>query len=216
MSETVNPKEEIIEIGRLAYSQSLISGNSGNISVRHQKDRIFITRSGSHKGLLQKEDIICCDLQGEPIFNDTKSQVSSEIKLHTYIYHKRKDISAIIHTHPVYSIIASLVDIDFSKHLLPETILTLGTIKVADYGTPTTEGLVQTISEHIKSGVNNIILKRHGTLNIANSLRSALSNLEILEHVAKISIITKMLGCNNVLSVDEVEELREIKNTLFS
>jgi len=207
--------DEIIKIGKLAHSHGLLSGTSGNISVRTGKTTLLITASGTHKGMLEYDDLIACDLSGQPINESPERQLSSEIKLHTFIYRNRPEIRAVIHAHPAYAIIASLIDLDFSKQVLPETILSLGTIKIAAYGTPTTEALVTSIESYIENGYRNIILKRHGTLNIASSLKTAYANLETLEHVAKISITAKLLGCSDRLPQSEIEKLNTIKQKLF-
>jgi len=208
--------DDIMRVGRMAYSKGFLAGCSGNISARDPGGLIYITASGTCKGMLGPEDILCCDLYGEPVGATHGRKVSSEIKLHTYIYRYRKDIAAVIHAHPVFSIAASLAGIDFSDPLLPETILSLGAVEIAEYGTPTTEELVLSIKTHIQAGLANIILKRHGTLNIAQSLNSALANLETLEHVAKIAILARMLDCDDPLDRDEMKKLNAIRGGLFA
>ncbi len=216
MSPMAEISKEIIEIGKIAYSQGIISGCSGNISARYNQTKVLVTASGTHKGMLEFEDIISCDLGQKHVVEQHGRKISSEIKLHTFIYQNRPEVNAIIHAHPVYSIVASLVDFDFNKHLLPETVLSLGSIKIAKYATPTTSDLVGSIKNYVRKGVNNIVLERHGTLNIAPSLKTAFANLETMEHVAKISIIAKMIGCSDTLSETEIDKLIKIKSALFS
>ena len=204
-----------MRVGRLAYGQGLITGCSGNMSIRCPDERIYITASGAHKGMLEADDILCCDLAGRPLAADPDRKVSSEIKLHTYIYRERREVTAVIHAHPVFAVTASLANIDFNKPLLPETILSLGAVAVTRYGTPTTEDLVDSIKDPLRAGVDNIILKRHGTLNIGQSLTSALSNLETLEHVAKVAILARMLNCDTALVGAEQQKLNAIRNGLF-
>lgn len=207
---------EIIEIGRAAHAKGLVSGNSGNISVRQGDSEMLITASGTHKGMLTPEDVIRCDLAGRPLSSGAGTRkVSSEVRMHTFVYDSRPEVRAVIHAHPVYAVAASLAGLDFDEPMLPEAVLSLGAVATAPYGTPTTMDLVASIEEAVRKGHRHIILKRHGSLNLASSLKRAYADLETLENVAKVSILARLLGFSGALPRSEIEKLAAIRKRLL-
>ena len=59
------------------------------------------TATGVNKGKVKKADLIKVDLKGNRV--QGKKKPSTELKLHMYIYEKRKDVKAIVHTHPRFA-----------------------------------------------------------------------------------------------------------------
>lgn len=91
---------ELVAVCKKASHKGLINGWSGNASVRYSGETIFITASGTAKGDLTAEDIVCAspELKTRP----DKPAPSSECKLHFALYYALKDCQAILHTHPPY------------------------------------------------------------------------------------------------------------------
>lgn len=61
-----NPREgalrqEIVKIGQMMYEAGYLCGYEGNLSVRLGDDRILVTPSGLHKGLLRPEQLLVVD-----------------------------------------------------------------------------------------------------------------------------------------------------------
>ena len=92
--------KDIIKFGKLLYDKDLTSATSGNISCKCG-DKIFITSTGSALGLLQDDDVVEIDFNGNEIKNGKKA--SSEKFLHIEIYKMRSDVNAIIHCHSPFS-----------------------------------------------------------------------------------------------------------------
>ena len=93
-----DPRQQIVEIGRLAYQKGWVAANDGNISVRLAADRILATPTGVSKGMMEPEDLIICDLDGKKI--EGERDCTSEIMMHTTIYRMRPDVKAVVHAHP--------------------------------------------------------------------------------------------------------------------
>lgn len=102
LAELHQNQDEIIRICRIAWQKGLMAGWSGNASMRltSKPELLLITTSGSPKGLLQAEDLLIIDLQGEAVAG--KAKPSSESRLHSLLYERFPQIEAILHTHPPF------------------------------------------------------------------------------------------------------------------
>ncbi|NLL11545.1 MAG: fuculose phosphate aldolase, partial [Methanomicrobiales archaeon] len=94
-------QDEFSRIGRRLFSEHLVGGNFGNMSIHDSGDSFLITRSGSY-----------LDDPGElvrvPLFGDVPPEASSEWKVHRVVYQQTRH-KAIVHAHPPYAVAASLV-----------------------------------------------------------------------------------------------------------
>ena len=199
--------QSLIEIGKRLYQRGLIVGNEGNLSAKFSAKRIFITRSGSHKGFLTSSDILLMDSNGKKITG--KGEVSSEKKFHLFIYQKRPEISAILHPHPPYAISCTLAGVSFEKPFMAETEVALGAIPTVPYATPTTQEIVKAIAQKLKNH-RALLLEKHGAITLGKTLEQCFSAMEILEQTARIYCIAKSLGEIEPLGVDEMKRLRAI------
>jgi len=96
--------EQFKEIGRDIFLRGLISSHAGNMSAR-VVDRIYITRRSSMLGKLRQKDVIELELGQD---NSQVPMASSELVVHSAIY-KNTSALAIIHTHPPYATLLSML-----------------------------------------------------------------------------------------------------------
>jgi len=95
-------REQLVEYGRRLITHRLTTGSGGNMSVIDRKaGRLAITPSGMDYFSITPEDIVVCDLQGNPPPGARKP--SSEMPIHLQAYAGRPDIGAVVHTHSVYA-----------------------------------------------------------------------------------------------------------------
>ncbi|MBF0297928.1 MAG: class II aldolase/adducin family protein [Oligoflexia bacterium] len=213
-------KKQIVDVAKLMYKNGYIAANDGNVSVLLDDGTIVTTPSGVSKGMLTPEALVIINKNGEKISGGTSlnSKPSSEIKMHLKVYELRSDIKAVVHAHPPITTAFSVANIRLSDCILPETIFTLGNIKITEYATPTTEAVPKSIE---KSIIDNdvIILTRHGSLTVGDSLMDAYLKLESLEHTAKIisESMKLSLASSSVtpLPPQEIERLKGIRNALL-
>lgn len=202
-----NKKKEIIEVGKELYDRGLIVGGDGNLSIRLEHERFLCTPKGVCKGKLFAEQIIMVDLAGNLL--EGEYQPSSELKMHLEVYKQRPDINAVCHAHPPLATGFACAGEALDKAMLSEVILTLGYIPLAGYATPSTDEVPQSIRELIRNH-DGILLANHGVLTAAASLTEAFNRMETIEHFAKISLVTKILGKESLLSREQVERLKSI------
>lgn len=96
--------QQLIAAGRFIDSKGWVPATSGNFSVRLPDGTIAITVSGKHKGHLDIDDIMLIDSDARSL--DGK-RPSAETGLHTGIYRRYPDINAVLHPHPLNTVLVS-------------------------------------------------------------------------------------------------------------
>ena len=97
--------DRLIALGRRFDARNWVLGTSGNFSAVLQPDplRLAITRSGTHKGQLTRDDILEFG-DGRVLAGDGAS--SAETLLHVEIY-RRRGAGSVLHTHSIWSTLLS-------------------------------------------------------------------------------------------------------------
>lgn len=197
-------RDEIVEVGRLVYQKGWVASNDGNVSVRLDPDRILATPTQISKGRMRPEDLIIVDPSGKKLAGER--QCTSEIAMHLTIYALRPDVQAVVHAHPPISTGFAVAGRALNQALLPEIVLSLGSVPLAAYGLPGTPELTQGMMEFIPK-YDALLMANHGAVAYGNSLWDAFHKLEATEHFARISLVAELLGGPRVLPQREVEKL---------
>lgn len=211
MSSEMQIKQDIVEIGRRIWLRGYVASNDGNISVRLGVDEFLCTPTGVSKGFMTPEMIIKVNGLGELISGYLKP--SSEIKMHLGVYRDRPDVNAVVHAHPPISTAFAVAGLSLSKVTLPEVIISLGTVPLADYGTPSTEEIPQAIAKYLQD-YDAFLLENHGALTLGSDVYNAYYKMETMEHFAVISLAARQLGGEKELSEERVARLLEIREKL--
>src|SRR5258708_22577624 len=197
-------RQDIVEIGRLVYQKGWVAANDGNITIRLDQDRILATPTGVSKGMLHVDDLIIVDMQGSKI--EGRKERTSEIGMHTTIYGLRPDIRSIVHAHPPVSTGFASAGKPLNIALLPEVIIGLGCVPLADYGLPGTPALTDGMLPYIPQ-YDAIMMGNHGAVCYGEDVYKAFFKMETVEHFARISLVAELLGGPKVLPKDEVDKL---------
>lgn len=203
-------KDEIIEIGKRLYDKDLTVGTSGNISVRVE-DGILMSGTGTSLADLTRGDIVLVDYNGNSLDKDKRP--TSEKMLHIGVYNLRKDLNAIIHCHAPFVSAFSIAHIELDKPNLSENILYFGKIPLAEYALPSSDKLASNTIKHFDK-YNAVLMANHGIIVGGQNLKKAFYMTETAETYAKVSIYTKILGKEVLLSKENVKELEDLKRSL--
>jgi len=209
--DEASQRERIVEICRRIHQRGWLASTDGNVSVRLGNDRILATPTGVHKGFLSADDLIVVDRGGRKL--QGSRDPSSELRMHLAAYDERPDIHAVVHAHPTFCIVLSLARVSLAKCLLPEMVLTFGSIPTTAYTTPTTEEVPREIRKWVRT-YDAIVLDRHGSLTIGSDLQDAYNKLERMEHVAEITYRARLLGPLEPLSCEQVVHLQDVAKQL--
>ena len=134
-------RADIVEIGRRLHERGYVASNDGNISVRLEGERLLTTPTGVSKGFMTPDMMVTTDMSGQKLAGDRNP--SSEILMHLAVYENRPEIVAVVHAHPPTSTGFAAAGVPLDKAVLAEVVTTLGSIPIADYGTPSTNELEQ-------------------------------------------------------------------------
>lgn len=204
-------KQEICEIGKRVYNKGMVAANDGNISVKLSDNEFLCTPTGVSKGFMTP-DIICkVDKDGKVIEANEGYRPSSEIKMHMRVYKERPDVQSVVHAHPMYATGFAIAGIPLTQPIMPEAVLTLGCVPIAEYGTPSTEEIPDAVSKYLQN-YDAVLLENHGALTYSDSLLSAYHKMESVEFYAQLLYISKQLGGPKELSEEQVKRLYGMRN----
>ncbi|HOP25389.1 MAG TPA: class II aldolase/adducin family protein [Defluviitoga sp.] len=206
-------KLELIEYGIKVFKSGLVHGTGGNLSLRVGKegDMYLITPSGIDYEQIVPEDIVVMSMIGEVVEGDKKPSI--EHSMHREVYINRKDVNAIIHTHPLFSTALSI-----TRQPLPPIESTIvfmgGTIQVAEYAR---HGSVELAMNVVKAlgDKQAVLLANHGQLAVGESLPEALNNCVGVEFCAQMYILAASIGNVHPIPPEKCEELRKFINTSY-
>jgi L-fuculose-phosphate aldolase len=89
-------------------------------------------------------------------------------------------------------------------------VVTLGGIPTAEYATPGTAEVPESIGQAIHE-YDAVILAHHGTLTVGQTLWDAYQYLEKVEQAAQITLIARQLGQVKTLSPEAVNKLMALR-----
>lgn len=201
-----NLRSSILEVAKLMNAKGFICATDGNISIKIAKNRFLMTPSGLNKAFMKASDLIVIDENAKVISGNKKLKPSSEWRMHLRAYKLRPDINAVIHSHPPYITAYTVADVKPPVDVLPEVVVTMGSIPVTAYSTVGSPQNADIIEEHVKN-FDAVVLKRHGVITLGKDIYSAYNKLERLENAALTGVVAKMLGGVPALPKEEVERL---------
>lgn len=199
-------RQDIVDVGRLVYEKGWVAANDGNISIRLDDGRVLCTCTNICKGMMSVNDLIVCDLGGNKLAGCRER--TSEIAMHLTIYNMRPEICSVVHAHPPVATGFAVAGRPLNLALLPEVIIGLGSVPVADYGLPGTPALTAGMLEYIPN-YDAILMANHGCVSYGTDVYQAFFRMETVEHFARITLVAELLGGPKVLPGTEVRKLFE-------
>ena len=112
--------------------------------------------------------------------------------------------------HPMYATGFAIAGIPLTQPIMPEAVITLGCVPIAEYGTPSTDEIPDAVSKYLPY-YDAVLLENHGALSYGDSLLNAYHKMESVEFYAQLLYISKQLGGPKELSEAQVQRLYEIR-----
>jgi L-fuculose-phosphate aldolase len=197
-------RDDICQIGRLVFQKGWVAANDGNISIRLDAERILATPTGVSKGMMDPDDLIIVDRKGNKI--QGRAERTSEIAMHLTVYDLRPDVRAVVHMHPPVTTGFATAGRQLNLALLPEVVIGLGCVPLADYGLPGTPALTEPMLPLIPK-YDALMMANHGAVCYGEDVWKAYFKMETLEHFARIQLVAELLGGPKVLPREEVNKL---------
>jgi len=201
-------RDQICEVGRRVWLKGWVASNDGNISMKLDDRFIITTPTGVSKGFMSPDMLVKIDMDGN--VREGYMRPSSESKIHIEAYRQRPDIGSVLHAHPPVCTGYAVANIPLDFQTLPEIIISLGSIPLAEYGTPSTTELSDSITELVKCH-DAILLANHGAMTLGKDVMQAYYKMESVEHFAAISLTAHQLGGMKPISTPNVKKLEDIR-----
>ena len=205
-------RDLILTIGQRMFEKDMVASNDGNISIRLPDGKFLITPTGVSKGFMRAEEL--CVIDGTGAVVEGTSRPSSEYKMHLEVYRRRRDVNACVHAHPRAATAFAVARVELNKLSLPEVVFSVGSIRLADYASPSSAELPMRVAEKIMD-CDALLLANHGALTVDASPMGAYYKMETLEHFATISLYARILGGEYVLPETERQELLRIRREVY-
>lgn len=202
---------QICDIGRNLFNKEYIAANDGNISARLSENEILATPTGVSKGYLTPEILCKVNLQGEILEAKEGYRPSTEVKMHLRIYRELPEMNGVVHAHPPFATAFAIKGETLDKMMMPESVIAMGEIPLAVYGTPSTEEIPDSIMPFLGSKTA-VLLESHGALSWGKDVMNAYMNMERLEYTAKLTFLTRMIGGERELPQDRIEQLVALRS----
>lgn len=195
-------KKLIIESGKKMLGSGLTVETWGNISAKDfDSGLIYLTPSGMDYSTITEEDVVVCDSEGNIVEGFRKPTV--EKGLHIAVYKNRSEIGAVIHTHPIYSMVYAAQGKDISI-ITDEAAQVLGdTTKCAEYALPGSTELAENSIKALGKKSNACLLNSHGAVCLGTNMNAAFKTAKVLEMTAQILYMIEAAGGKPIGITDE-------------
>ncbi len=168
------------------------------------KDRMLITPSGVCKGHLRQVDLVKVSITEGKSIGDGRPSI--ELPFHTAFYKHRKDVGAVIHTHPLHCTVLAVAGISVKSSLTPEGVVVLGEVPLIPYETPGSEKLAGRLISSM-GGANAFILEKHGAIAVGRDLTEAFHRIETLEFAATVQVKAAGFGGGRELTRKDMSDI---------
>ena len=200
-------KREVASTAREMASLGLVSGSSGNVSLklgsRDASDGLIaVTPFAQPYADLEADDIVVVDHGGEPVEDDQVP--SSETLLHIAVYRARPDVAAVVHSHSVFATVAAVAGLEIPSIVDEMTIALGGTVRVSEYAFPSTQELADNVTAALGDRAAALI-RNHGAVGVGRTTREALDVCTMLERAAQIFVHVSLLGKASPLPPEAIE-----------
>lgn len=201
-------KEKIALATRMLVREKVIT-SSGHISARIPgTDRVLIAPGLVTRDLLTADDILTVDLNAKQI--EGTHAIPLETEIHTGAYRTRPDVMAVVHGHPVHSVVFSVT----KRPILPISVHGaifadgvpvfdhVGHINTRELG----DALAKTLGNHRAA-----LIRMHGTIVVGSSVEEVFAASLQLEENAEKQLLAQMTGPVTAMTAEEAS--RSVKQS---
>ncbi len=199
-------RDEICDICHKMWQLGWVAANDGNVSVKLPDGTFLVTPTGISKSFITPEKLVHIDQDANVLDGLDGYGPSSEIKMHLRCYTEREDVGSVLHAHPPVATGYAVANVPLDKYSMIETVITIGSVPVTSYGTPSTNEVPDAIAPYLREH-DVMLLQNHGALAVGVDVRTAYYRMESLELFAKISLNAHLLGGAQELSRENIDRL---------
>jgi L-fuculose-phosphate aldolase len=205
-------REQMCDVCHKMWQLGWVAANDGNLSAKLPDGTFLATPTGISKSFITPEKLVHIDSEANVIDGLEGYKPSSEIKMHLRCYKERDDVNSVLHAHPPTATGFAVAHVDLDRYTMIETVLTIGSVPVTPYGTPSTYEVPDAIAPYLKEH-DALLLANHGALTVGADVITAYYRMETLELFAKISLTAHLLGGDREISKDNIDKLMSMRES---
>jgi L-fuculose-phosphate aldolase len=198
-------RETVIAACRALVQRGLTHGTSGNVSVRRDERRFFVSPTGMPYDDLEPDDIPLMDLDGRWF---GRRRPSSEWRFHRDVFVSRDEVAAIVHTHSPKATSLACTGRGIPAFHYMVAVAGGSDIRCAPYYTFGTQELSDAAVAALQ-GRKACLLANHGVIAVGADLPAAVALAGEVENLAAQYCTALALG--EVRILDEIEMRRVLE-----
>lgn len=198
-------REAVITACRELVRRGLVHGTSGNVSVRRDARRFFVSPSGMPYDALEPDDIPLMDLDGRWF---GRRRPSSEWRFHRDVLRSRDEVAAMVHTHSPRATSLACTGRGIPSFHYMVAMAGGADIRCAPYHTFGTQELSDAVLAALE-GRRACLLANHGVIAVGADLPAALALAGEVENLAAQYCTALALG--EVRILDDIEMRRVVE-----
>jgi len=197
-------RQQLAEAIRMLARADIVD-HSGHGSARRDAGSFYINSGASTRGRLTSDDIVAVDLNGALLEGTARPPL--EFHLHSEIYRARPDVQAVMHTHPRWSTLLTMVGAPYRVVYAQGALL--GNVPVFD--SPLSVN-TREIGERVAAALGGgpaLLLKSHGAVIVGAGIVDCFALAAYLEENASRQYLAMQIGAPYVFSEAEQQQFRE-------
>jgi L-fuculose-phosphate aldolase len=203
-SGALETKQQLAEAIRMLARAEIVD-HSGHGSARRDGESFYINSGASTRGALTADDIVAVDFAGALVEGRAKPPL--EFPLHAEIYRARPDVQAIMHTHPKWSTLLTMVGAPYQVVYAQGALLAGVTVFDSPLSVSTRE-MGEKVSAALGRGPA-VLLKSHGAVIVGADIVECFALSAYLEENASRQYLALQIGTPYVFSDAEQRLFRE-------
>lgn len=198
--------EAVAAAARALHQRQWVANHDGNVSVR-VGERVIVTPTAVSKADVLAHALAVVDAAGKVVEGELKPP--SEVALHLAIYAARDDVHAVVHAHPPHATALACAGLALDVPFLPEAVVSLGTtVPLTPFALPFGEEGAAPLRSFAPDH-DAVLLTNHGVLTWGATVEQALLRMELVEHLARITILARSVGGVRPLPATAIASLLE-------
>ena len=198
----MNYKKLIVDSGKRMAGSGLTVETWGNISVRDpETGLVYLTPSAMLYDTIVEDDVVVCTLDGKIVEGTRKPTIETE--MHLSVYRNRAEVNAVIHTHPLYSMVYAAQGKDIPL-IIDEAAQIMGDVcRCAEYALPGSQELADNCVKALGEKANSCLIHSHVAVCVGENMEGAFKVAKVLEVTSQIYYMIEATGGKPVGISDE-------------
>ncbi|HEY3365786.1 MAG TPA: class II aldolase/adducin family protein [Symbiobacteriaceae bacterium] len=198
-------RQELANACRRLHGAGLVAGSGGNVGLRCGS-RLLVTPTGRSLGLIVPEELVLMEMDGTVV---GAGRPTKEWHIHLMVLLARRDVFAVVHVHPPYSVAVScLENLDPAMSLpiyTPGYAIRVGLLPLVPFIMPGSGELGRACASALEHR-DACLMANHGVTAVGADLEAAINVAEEVEANAQLHLLLD--GRGKALPPDLFEKVR--------